>query len=305
MTKTAYGKVAVLLGGTSNEREVSLKSGKAVLTALKNKGIDAHAVDVGKDIIDVLRNGKFDRAFIILHGRGGEDGVIQALLEMLEIPYTGSGVLGSALSMDKVRSKEVWKGFGLPTLPFEMLHAMSDFAAVAGRIGFPMAVKASHEGSSIGTYKVNDVAQLQKAYTDASQFDSDVFVEPWVVGKEYTVAILGDNALPVIRMETPRTFYDFEAKYQSNDTKYHCPSGLSDEDEFLMKDIATKAFRAVGAYGWGRVDIMCDSQGRPWLLENNTAPGMTDHSLVPMAAKVAGMEFDDLVVRILDTSVKG
>ena len=303
MKAADFGKVAVLMGGRSAEREVSLKSGNAVLAALQQRGVDAHGIDVSADIINVLQREKFDRVFIVLHGRGGEDGVIQGALQTLGLPYTGSGVLGSALSMDKILTKKIWLATGLPTLPFEVLHDSSDFLQVAERIGLPLAVKPVHEGSSIGATKLEQADQLEEAYKKAAQFDSEVMVEPWITGKEYTATILGNDALPLIRLETPRTFYDYEAKYQLDTTRYFCPCGLDAEKEKELQDMALKAFQVLGASGWGRVDIICDDKGDPWLLENNTVPGMTDHSLVPMAAKAAGIEFDELVWRILELTM--
>jgi D-alanine-D-alanine ligase len=249
--------------------------------------------------VQVLQQGKFERVFIALHGRGGEDGVIQGLLESLGIPYTGSGVLGSALSMDKVRSKQIWQAAQLPTPDFALLEANSNWEAVAERLGLPLAVKPVHEGSSIGAARVSRVAELPAAWQAAARFDEAVMAEPWIEGGEYTVGVLGEQALPVIRLETPRDFYDYQAKYHANDTRYHCPSGLSAEAEADMQALALKAFRALGARGWGRVDVMLDARGQAWLLENNTVPGMTDHSLVPMAAAAAGITFDELVWRIL------
>jgi D-alanine-D-alanine ligase len=294
-----FGKVAVLMGGLSAEREVSLKSGAAVLAALQRRGVDAHGVDVGRDIVPVLAQGGFDRAFIALHGRGGEDGVIQGLLESLGLPYTGSGVLGSALSMDKVRTKQLWQAVGLPTPAGADLHAGTRWDEVVKTLGLPLAVKPVREGSSIGTTRVERLEQLEPAWRAAAQFDDRVMAEPWIQGPEYTVAILAGVALPVIRLETPRGFYDYNAKYEADDTRYHCPCGLDAEAESRLQALALRAFESLGAYGWGRVDVMVDGLGNPWLLENNTAPGMTDHSLVPMAARAAGIDFDELVWRIL------
>lgn len=306
MDPAAFGKVAVLMGGLSAEREISLQSGAAVLAALQRQGVDAHGVDVGRDIAAVLLEAKFDCAFIALHGRRGEDGVMQGLLESLNIPFTGSGVLGSALSMDKVRSKQVWQAAGLPTPKFALLHENTDWRAIVDLLGLPLAVKPVHEGSSLGAARVESVDDLQAAWEAAVAFDAAVMVEPWVVGEEYTVGILANEALPVIRLETPREFYDFQAKYKANDTRYHCPAGLDAETEKRMQSLALTAFNALGASGWGRIDLMVDGEGQSWLLENNTVPGMTDHSLVPMAAKSAGIEFDELVLRILSaTSVSG
>ena len=296
-----FGKVAVLMGGLSAERPVSLKSGAAVLAALQRRDVDAHGVDVGRDIVPVLAQGGFERAFNILHGRGGEDGVIQGVLETLGIPYTGSGVLGSALSMDKVRTKRIWQASGLPTPGFAYLDVNTHWDEVASSLGLPLAVKPVREGSSIGTTRVDRLEQLAPAWREAARFDDQVMAEPWIQGAEYTVAILAGEALPVIRLETPRGFYDYNAKYEADDTRYHCPCGLAADAEKTLQALALRAFDATGAYGWGRVDVMLDTQGNPWLLENNTAPGMTDHSLVPMAAKAAGMDFDELVWRILST----
>lgn len=301
-----FGKVAVLMGGLSAEREISLQSGAAVLAALQRQDVDAHGVDVGRDIVSVLLEGQFDCAFIALHGRRGEDGVIQGVLETLNIPYTGSDVLGSALSMDKVRSKQVWRAAGLPTPAFVALSHDSDWSAVVDELGLPLAVKPAHEGSSLGTTRVERLQDLQAAWTNAAEFDAAVMAEPWVIGEEYTVAILGDEALPVIRLETPREFYDYQAKYKADDTSYHCPSGLDAEQESALQKLALQAFKVLGASGWGRIDLMLDEEDNPWLLENNTVPGLTDHSLVPMAAKAAGIVFDDLILRILSaTGVTG
>ncbi len=298
-----FGKVAVLMGGWSAEREVSLDSGAAVIAGLRDKGVDAHGIDVGRDICQVLAEGEYDRAFIIMHGRGGEDGVIQGILETLEIPYTGSGVLGSALGMDKVRCKRLWSGMGLPT-PEYLLIRDEDSLDMAGTLGFPLVVKPVHEGSSIGISKAVDAESLRRGWVMARQFDNEVLAERWIEGGEYTVAILGDEALPVIRLETPHEFYDYEAKYKADSTSYHIPCGLSADAEAGMQEIAQRAFRAVGARGWGRVDFMVDDQGQPWLMEVNTVPGMTSHSLVPMAAKAAGMDFPELVWRILCDSLE-
>jgi len=304
MKAEAFGKVAVLMGGWSAEREVSLKSGQAVLEALMSRGVDAHGIDVDRNIIQTLQAGGYDRVFNILHGRGGEDGVIQGALETLGLPYTGSGVMASALSMDKLRTKQLWQGAGLPTPPFEVLGEGFDPAAVVARLGLPMMVKPATEGSSIGMSKVNSEAQLQVAWELASQYDATVLAEAWITGGEYTAAILGRQSLPLIRLEPMVEFYDYDAKYISDETKYHCPCGLEAAKEAELQQLALRAFDALGARGWGRVDIMLDTAGRPWLLENNTLPGMTDHSLVPMAAKAAGMEFGDLVVRILELSME-
>lgn len=296
------GKVAVLLGGRAAEREVSLKSGAAVLAALARLGVEAEALDPDEEVLVKLRAGGFDRAFIILHGRGGEDGVIQGALETIGLPYTGSGVLGSALGMDKYRTKLVWEGRGLPTAASVMLRGEADLARAAD-LGFPLMVKPAHEGSSIGMARVEDPAALAAAWQAARAYDSEVLAERWIQGAEYTCAILGREALPLIRLETPHAFYDYDAKYRAESTRYHCPCGLPEAEERRLQDLALAAFDAAGAGGWGRVDLMVDMDGRPFLLEINTVPGMTDHSLVPMAARVAGLDFDALVLRILETSL--
>lgn len=298
-----FGRVAVLMGGWSAERPISLESGTAVLAALQRRGVDAHGIDVGRDVVGRLAAGGFDRAFIALHGRGGEDGVIQGALETLGLPYTGSGVLASALGMDKRRTKMVWRAGGLPTPAFRLLAGAADLEAVAVEVGFPVMVKPVHEGSSIGMGRADDPAALQQAWEAARCFDAEVIAERWVTGAEYTAAILGQQVLPMIRLETPRGFYDYEAKYHAETTRYLCPCGLTAEAEAEAGAIALAAFDAVGASGWGRVDLMRDADGRFWLLEINTVPGMTGHSLVPMAARAAGLDFDELVVRILATAV--
>ncbi|TCT23050.1 D-alanine--D-alanine ligase [Thiobaca trueperi] len=297
-----FGKVAVLLGGRAAEREVSLKSGGAVLAALQRQGVDAHPLDPDESVLEQLRAGGYDRAFIILHGRGGEDGQIQGALETIGLPYTGSGVLGSALGMDKYRCKLAWTGCGLPTAESVLLRAESDLPAAAA-LGFPLMIKPVHEGSSIGMAKVDSRDALERAWRTAAEYDALVLAERWIQGAEYTCAILGQEVLPLIRLETPHAFYDFEAKYQADSTRYHCPCGLDTATESQLQRLALDAFEATGASGWGRVDLMVDDVGRPFLLEINTVPGMTDHSLVPMAARVAGMDFDALVWRILETSL--
>lgn len=299
----AMGRVALVLGGWAAEREVSLSSGRMVLAALQSLGVDVTAVDPRDESLERLA--AFERAFIIVHGRGGEDGVLQGALELLGVPYTGTGVLGSALGMDKLRTKLVWRGAGLPTPEFVRLQADSDWEAIVASVGSPLMVKPSREGSSIGMAKVRTAAELQRAYEVAVGFDSQVIAEQWITGEEYTVAILGERALPVIRLETPRDFYDYEAKYRADSTRYHCPCGLPPAAEAELQRLALEAFGQVGGYGWGRVDIMRDAAGRAWLLEVNTVPGMTDHSLVPMAARAAGMSFEELVWQILLTSERG
>jgi len=306
MQASDFGKVAVLMGGASAEREISLRSGEAILSALRKRDVDAHALDAGdKDFVRRLAGGGFQRVFNALHGRGGEDGVVQGLLECLAIPYTGSGVLGSALAMDKLRTKQMWEGVNLPTPAFVTLNSDADLQAAVDQLGFPMILKPVHEGSSIGMTKVMRELDLKQAWRDAEQYDSEVLAERWVEGTEYTAAIVGDTALPLIRLETPRAFYDYETKYQADSTRYHCPCGLAPDQEFQFQELAKQAFAAVAAAGWGRVDFFLDAAHRPWLIEVNTVPGMTDHSLVPMAAKVFGWDMPELVWRILETSAEG
>lgn len=298
------GKVAVLMGGWSAEREVSLKSGEAVLAALLEKNVDAYKVDVQREsIFDDLKKGQFDRVFIVLHGPGGEDGVIQSVLEILQLPYTGSGVLASAIAMDKLRCKELLQGAGLPTPAYMKLEETTDMNYVGATLGFPIMVKPTLEGSSIGMSKVVGEEGLSKAWQVASQYGDNVLAEQWVHGKEYTVAIVGNTALPVIRLETKRDFYDYAAKYDDDDTQYHCPCGLTEEEESQLQRLALSAFDAVGARGWGRVDIMSDEEGKPSVIEINTVPGMTSHSLVPMAAKEKGFSFAELVFNILSQTL--
>lgn len=298
-----FGKVAVVYGGLSAEREISLKSGKAVFDALRRKGVDAHALDVGKDILQVLAAGNFDRVFIALHGRGGEDGVLQGALDLLGLPYTGSGVLGSALAMDKVRTKLVWQALDLPTPDFAPLTEHSAPDPIVAQLGLPLIVKPAREGSTIGLTRVSAAAQLPAAWRAAAAHDPYVIAERCVQGPEYTAALLDDQALPLIRVEPAQGLYDYHAKYVANDTRYICPCGLDAAREREFQQLALRAFRALDCSGWGRVDFMCDAQGQPWLLEANTAPGMTDHSLVPMAARQAGYDFDELVWRILHTTL--
>ena len=298
-----FGKVAVLYGGLSAEREVSLKSGAAVLAALRASGVDAHGIDVGKDILAVLQAGQFDRVFNVLHGRGGEDGVLQGALELLGLPYTGCGVMASALCMDKLATKRVWFGAGLPTPPYRVLTADTDFAAVVHELGLPLAVKPVREGSSVGISKVKEAGQLQAAYEKAAACDPLVMAEQWVSGGEYTAGILDGQALPLIRIQPAGEMYDYEAKYLVDTTQYHCPCGLPEADERAMQALAQQAFAVVNGKGWGRVDMMRGEDGRSWLIEVNTNPGMTDHSLVPKAAQQMGLDFGQLVVRILETTL--
>ncbi len=297
-----FGKVAVLYGGWAAEREVSLQSGRAVLEALLRCGVDAHGVDAGRDLLTVLAAGRFERAFVVLHGRGGEDGVVQGALDLVGLPYTGSGVIGSALGMDKYRCKLLWQGAGLPTPPFELLQRESDLTAAAA-LGFPLMVKPVHEGSSIGMSKVDDPTALAAAWQLASRYDMAVLAERWVSGKEYTAATLAGVALPLIRLETPRAFYDYAAKYHADSTRYLCPCGLDAALESRLQQLALQAFTLAGGAGWGRVDLLLDEAAQPWLIEVNTVPGMTDHSLVPMAAQAAGLDFEQLVMRILETTL--
>lgn len=298
-----FGKVAVLYGGWAAERPVSLKSGAAVLAALQESGVDAHGIDVDRNILSVLQAGNYDRVFNILHGRGGEDGVIQGALELLGLPYTGCGVKASAISMDKLMTKRLWLGAGLPTPHYRVLTAETDFDAVVADLGLPLIVKPASEGSSIGISKVTEAVALKSAYEAAVQSDPVVIVEQWITGSEYTAGILAGEPLPLIRVEVPGVFYDYEAKYISNDTRYFCPCGLTEAEELHVRQLALQAFAAVGGRGWGRVDMMRDQQGNTWLIEVNTNPGMTDHSLVPMAARAVGMDFKALVLRILETTL--
>jgi len=293
------------MGGRSAERDISLKSGTMVLAALRNKGVDAHAFDPRDQGLEQLIAQKFDRVFIALHGRFGEDGTVQGALEYLGIPYTGSGVMASALAMDKWRTKLLWQAAGVSTPPYELLSQDSDFAGVAARIGLPLMVKPAREGSSIGMSKVTSVEKVQSAFELAAQYDSVIIAERFVEGIELTAGILGGETLPLIRLETPRVFYDYEAKYFSDDTRYICPCGLPRPQEEMVQATALAAFRLLGCSSWGRVDVMLDASGQPYLLEVNTIPGMTDHSLVPMAARARGISFEDLVVRILELAHVG
>ncbi len=301
---SSFGKVAVLYGGRSAEREVSLKSGNAVLAALRKSGVDAYGFDPAVQDLHALCDEGYQRVFIALHGRFGEDGTVQGALELMGIPYTGSGVLASALAMDKWRSKLVWQAAGLPIPKYELLAADSDFGAVAARLGLPLFVKPANEGSSVGVSKVKRAGDLRAAYAEAARHDKLVIAEAFVGGGEYTVAILGEQTLPVIKIEPANEFYDYEAKYLRDDTRYLCPCGLAPAQEAEMQRLAQQGFARVGGTGWGRVDFLVDEACRPYLLEINTAPGMTDHSLVPMAARQAGMSFEQLVLRILELAEK-
>lgn len=295
---SGFGKVAVLFGGTSAEREVSLNSGSRVLAALQGQGIDAHPFDPAEQPLDALKG--YDRAFVALHGRHGEDGTIQGALELMHIPYTGSGVMASALGMDKFRTKLLWRAAGLPIPDYALLTADSDFDEIEEELGLPIFVKPAQEGSSIGISKVKARGELKAAYAEAAKYDSLVIAERGVMGGEYTVGILGDQALPIIKIEPASEWYDYEAKYNRDDTRYLCPCGLPEAKEMEIRKGALEAFRILGGRGWGRVDFLMDEDGNHYFLEVNTAPGMTDHSLVPMAARVNGMEYPALVRRVLE-----
>ena len=304
----ALGRVGVLMGGRSGEREISLMSGSGVLEALLNKGVDAHAFDPGLRCPTELAKEKFDRVFISLHGRYGEDGTIQGLLELLNLPYTGSGVLASALSIDKIATKQIWLSNGLTTPDFEELTANSDWNAVAKHLGLPLIVKPANEGSSLGLTKVKSVDELPAAYQLAAGLDKKVIAETCIIGDELTCPLVGDGvnaeALPVIKIIPPQANYDFHNKYFSDETQYLCPTGLADEVNTAVQKLALAAYRALGCSTWGRADVMLDEKtGKPYLLEMNTSPGMTSHSLVPMAAKAAGIEYADLVLWLLSQTL--
>lgn len=298
----AFGRVAVLLGGDSAEREISLRSGRAVLAALTRRGVDARAVDPAETPLAALAAQGFDRAFVALHGPGGEDGSVQGALEWLGLPYTGSGVLGSAIGMDKLRTKQLAAANGVATPPFRVLSSAAGCRAAVAELGLPLAVKPATQGSSVGMSKVERAEDVEAAWRAAAALDPVVIAEPWIQGQELTVGILQGEALPVIRIETPRAFYDYEAKYHADDTRYHVPCGLPPDVEETVRRAALAAFRAAGAQGWGRADFMLGQDGVPLLLEINTVPGMTDHSLVPMAARAVGIDFDELCWRVLETS---
>jgi D-alanine-D-alanine ligase len=295
--KENFGKVVVLMGGTSSERAVSLQSGAGVLAALQRQGVDAHSFDPASGKLDELRG--YDRAFIALHGRYGEDGTIQGVLDLMGIPFTGPGVMASAVGMDKFRTKLLWQAAGLPVPDYAMLDANSDFAAVEKRLGLPLFVKPVHEGSSVGVSMVTESGTLAAAYAAAAKLDPLVIAEAGVMGGEYTVALLGDEALPIVKIEPATAFYDYEAKYLRDDTKYLCPCGLSPEKEAEIQAGAKKAFQVLGGSGWSRVDFLMDAAGNHYFLEVNTSPGMTTHSLVPMAAKHFGINYDELVLKVL------
>ncbi len=298
-----FGKVAVLVGGTSAERSVSLISGAAVLKGLIAKGVDAQAIDANPSNIGELKSKGFDRAFIVLHGRWGEDGVVQGALQAIDLPYTGSGVLGCALAMDKVRTKQVWQSLGLPTAKYRVLNSESDLDGLIEELGLPLFLKPAREGSSVGIGKVSHEAELHEVYAKSATVGDAVLAEQFIEGAELTVAILKGDALPVIRMSTDNEFYDYHAKYESDETQYFCPAGLAPELEEEVRSLALRAFEALDCAVWGRVDVMLDRDNKPLLLEVNTVPGMTSHSLVPMAAAATGRSFEDLVVEILETTI--
>ena len=297
-----FGRVAVLMGGDSAEREISLLSGEAVLAALCRRGVDAHRVDPSEGLGALLSGPGFDRAWIALHGRGGEDGLMQGALDTLRVPYTGSRVLGSALSMDKLRSKQLFQAQGLATPRWRVMESAGEAAAIVAELGLPLIVKPAGEGSSVGMSKVTAAEELPAAFAEASKWAGPVLVEEWVSGGEYSVGVLQSEVLPTVRIETPRVFYDYEAKYFSDDTRYHCPCGLAPEREAQFAELVRVAFDAVAASGWGRVDFLLPDDGTPRFLEVNTIPGMTSHSLVPMGARQAGIDFEELAWRVLETS---
>jgi D-alanine-D-alanine ligase len=298
-----FGKTAVLLGGDSSEREISLISGRAVLAALQRRGVDAHAFDPQERPLADLKSGGFARAFIILHGPGGEDGAMQGALEWLGVPYTGSGVLASALTMDKLKTKRVVVGAGYAAPDYAVLSSAADLPGALERVGLPMMVKPASQGSSVGITKVKSAAELPAAFAEARAVDPIVFAEAFISGEEFTVGVLQDAALPSIRIQPATEFYDYQAKYFRNDTQYHCPSGIDARAEADLQAAALAAFRVTDCAGWGRVDFMRDQRsGKFYFIEINTTPGMTDHSLVPMAARQAGIDFDELVWRVLETS---
>lgn len=297
-----FGKVAVLMGGWSAEREVSLNSGRAVLQALKDKGVNAHGIDVNKNIMNELKG--YDRAFNILHGRGGEDGVIQGILDVMAIPYTGSGVLGSALTMDKLLTKQLWRGIDLPTPAYQVLETERDCQQAVATLGLPLMIKPVLEGSSLGISKVTDEKDMHSSWLRAKECGGTIMAEQFIEGEEYTASILSGRVLPMIRLQASREFYDYQAKYADDtETKYYCPCGLAEADEKKLGEMMLQAFNAVHAKSWGRVDFMLDKQKQPWLIEVNTVPGMTSHSLVPMAAKQTGIGFEDLVIKILEETL--
>lgn len=301
--QSKFGKVGVLFGGNSSEREISLLTGSAILQALQNKGIDTVAIDIKDQSLEAISTANIDHAFIALHGPGGEDGTLQGALEYLGIPYTGSGVMASALAMDKLRCKQIWKGIDLPTTDFVSLNNDTDWQKAIDSLGGCLVVKPACEGSSVGMSIAESPDQLKQAWVLASKYDTNVIAEPRLMGEEYTVTILGKQALPSIRIQANATFYDYDAKYLSDKTDYFCPSGLSPEREAILAQLCISAFESIDGKGWGRVDVMTDLDGEFYILEVNTVPGMTSHSLVPMAGKAAGMDFEALVLAILEESL--
>jgi D-alanine-D-alanine ligase len=298
-----FGQVALVVGGESGEREVSLRGGRAVAAAMDKLGIQYSVVDGPRRLLEHVAAGHYDRVFNLLHGRGGEDGTLQGALSIYGVPVTGSGVLASALTMDKLQSKRVFRACSLPTPDWAVAHAADDAGSILRELAPPLFVKPAREGSSLGMSRVTEEDALRPALEKALAHDETVLVERMIAGREYTAAVLGGRVLPLIRLETPREFYDYQAKYESGDTQYRCPCGLDEAEESRLAALCLEAFEVLGASGWGRVDLMVDEAGQPWLLEVNTTPGMTDHSLMPMAAKAAGIEFEELVWRILETSL--
>ena len=299
MVEARFGQVAVLMGGWSSERNISLDSGRAVFNALQQAGVDATAIDIDRQTVARLVSEPYDRAFIAIHGRGGEDGTLQGMLDLLDKPYTGSGVLASALSMNKIYTKQLWMSYGLATPQFIVYQSSLTCDAIAARLGFPFAFKPVCEGSSIGVAKIEQTSDFEDAQAEAMRFSGGVFAESWISGDEYAVALLGDTMLPPIRLEPTRPFYDYRAKYDDSTTRYHCPCGLSDKEIEDLQALCQRACRVLGVAGWGRVDLIRDRQGKFWLLEVNTVPGMTSHSLVPIAAQAVGIDFEQLVIEIL------
>jgi len=300
--KQKYGRVGVLYGGTSAEREISLLSGQAVIAALQHSGVDVVPIDVSNDLLQQLPEHQLDRALIMLHGPGGEDGSLQGALQFYGLPYTGSGVFASALAMDKLHSKQFWQGVGVPTAKFAVLDEDTDWQETLSSLGGVVMVKPSHEGSSLGMTRADSPEALEEAWLAAATLDSSVIAEQWITGAEYTIAMLDGEMLPAIKLETDHAFYDYDAKYLADDTRYLCPCGLPADEEATLRALAKKAFDSLGCSGWGRVDVMANAEGEYFLLEVNTIPGMTSHSLVPMAAAAAGYSFDQLALKILDTS---
>lgn len=303
MTTNNYGKVAVIMGGNSAEREVSLMSGGGVLAALQSRGVNAHAFDPAEKPLAALLDEGFDRAFLILHGRGGEDGTIQGALEFLGIPYTGCGVMASAIAMDKWRTKLLWEAAGLPVPEYRIVESADELVRAADELGLPLFVKPASEGSSVGVVKLKSLDECQAAWAEASKHDAIVLAERNIAGGEFTCAVLDGKALASVRIIPATEFYDYDAKYLRDDTEYRCPAGLSDADEALARQLSEKAYRVLGASGWARIDFLTDTDGTIYLLEANTTPGMTSHSLFPMAAREAGLSYEDLVLKVLDTTL--